>query len=340
MRRINGSGSVYKLKDRPRHRPWVAMSAKKNIYGVTEKKVVGYYATKKDAVEALDAFNVDPYALGPDKLFDEIFKLWIEEYANKAAPKTVSVYTYMWKFWEPFHQRPIREVRASELQKHMDMSDKTPASKAAAKKVITNVYEYAIKNDYCVKNAGSYLYIPSRNQGEAKRPHIPYTDAEIQLLWDHKDDDMAALQLILVHCGCRIGEILDLSPEDVNMEEKTFLIRQAKTRAGIRTVPIADKVTDLWQRFISRGGKHLIVSEFGNEIRYQQVRVNWDKFNELIGIKHMPHDCRHTAISKMTAAGIDDRIIKKVVGHKANDVTVDVYTHVDMEEMRKAVNMI
>lgn len=340
MRRINGSGTVYKMKDKSRHKPWVARSAKKNAYGVVEKKVIGCYATKKEAIEALDAYNVDPYALGPNKTLNDVYKLWVEEYSFVAAPKTVMVYTYTWKTWEPFHDRPIREIKPSDLQHHLDTIDKTPSTKATMKKVITNVYEFAIKNDYVSKNAGTYLYIPSRNQGEPKRPHIPYTDAEIRLLTDHMDDDMAALQLLLIYCGCRIGEILDLDPDDVDMEQKTFLIRQAKTKAGIRTVPIADKAMIIWERFLARNGKHLIVSDFGNDIKYQQVRSLWDKFNSSIGIQHMPHDCRHTAITRMTAAGIDDRVIKKIVGHKAGDVTVDVYTHIDIEQMLDAVNKI
>lgn len=340
MRRVPGTGSVYKLKDRPRRKPWVAMACRKNEFGIYEKKVVGYYATRKDATDALDAFNVDPYSYSPVKTMDEIFNLWIEEYSYIAAPKTVKTYTYMWNFWKQFHSKPIREVKASELQHCIDVSDKTPASKQAAKKVITNVFAFAVKNDYVMKNAGQYLYVPSRNQGGAKRPHIPYTDDEIKTLWEHEKDDYASLQLLLIYCGCRIGEILDLKTEDVDMDSRTFLIRQAKTQAGIRTVPIADKALPIWQRFIARGGKHLIVSDYGNEIKYQAVRVNWDRFNQSIGIKHMPHDTRHTAISKMTAAGIDDRIIKKIVGHKAGDVTVDVYTHIDMEEMKKAINTI
>lgn len=331
---------MYKLKDRPRHKPWVAMSSKRNVYGVIEKKAIGYYATKKEATDALEAYNVDPYALGPSKTLNDIFKLWVEEYSFVAAPKTVKTYTYMWNVWQPFHDRPIREIKASDLQHFLDTVDKTPSTKASMKKVITNVYEFAIKNDYCSKNCGTYLYIPSRKQSEPKRPHVPYTDEEIRLLWKNQDNDYAALQLILIHCGCRISEILDLDPADIDMENKSFLIRQAKTKAGIRTVPIADKVLPLWKRFLDRNGKRLIVSDFGNEIRYQAVRVNWDRFNESIGIRHMPHDCRHTAISRMTAAGIDDRTIKKIVGHKAGDVTVDVYTHVDLEELRKAVNSI
>ncbi len=47
---------------------------------------------------------------------------------------------------------------------------------------------------------------------------------------------------MLIYSGCRISELLDLKKEHVNLEEHYFNIVQAKTAAGIRVVPIADKV--------------------------------------------------------------------------------------------------
>lgn len=329
MRRINGSGSVYKLKDKPRHKPWVAMSSKKNAYGVTEKKVIGYYETKKEAVTALDAFNVDPYAPTQAITFKDIYKLWEKEFAVYSAPKTVSDYSYAWKHWEPFYDRPIREVRVSELQQHMDASGAKATMKITMKKVMSNVYEFAVKNDYCPKNSGSYLHVPSRPDGTIN-PHKVYTDDEINKLWEHQEDPYAALQLILIYSGARVGEVLDLKEADIDLEAKTFTVRASKTNAGIRTVPIADKVYHLWQ-------KHMV---HGWGLTYQTVKKKWDAYTESIGLDHTPHDARHTAISRMSAAHVNYVLIKKIVGHKTGDVTEDIYTHFSMDELRDAINKI
>ena len=52
---------------------------------------------------------------------------------------------------------------------------------------------------------------------------------------------------------------------------------------------------------------------------------------------HYIHETRHTFITMMTEAGVDDRIIKAIVGHKSNDIT-QVYTHISLNVMLEAVN--
>lgn len=49
--------------------------------------------------------------------------------------------------------------------------------------------------------------------------------------------------LMLIYSGCRISELLDLKKENVYLKGRCFKIVEAKTAAGIRTVPIAEKYT-------------------------------------------------------------------------------------------------
>lgn len=54
-----------------------------------------------------------------------------------------------------------------------------------------------------------------------------------------------------------------------------------------------------------------------------------------------PHCCRHTCISMLADARIDQTTIKKIVGHSgAMTLTEKVYTHMDVNELIKAINMI
>lgn len=61
---------------------------------------------------------------------------------------------------------------------------------------------------------------------------------------------------------------------------------------------------------------------------------------ELLNMEHKPHDTRHTYVSLLTEAGVDERIIKKIVGHKGKSVTETVYTHLDLEIKLEAINKI
>lgn len=62
--------------------------------------------------------------------------------------------------------------------------------------------------------------------------------------------------------------------------------------------------------------------------------------NQIGATDHKPHDTRHTYVSMMTAAGVDDKIIKKIVGHKGQGVTEQVYTHFEMKQLIDAINLI
>ena len=67
----------------------------------------------------------------------------------------------------------------------------------------------------------------------------------------------------------------------------------------------------------------------------------WKPLIEQLGLKdHRPHDTRHTCISLLTAAGTDDRIIKKIVGHKGQSVTETVYTHLEIQQLIDAIDLI
>lgn len=59
-----------------------------------------------------------------------------------------------------------------------------------------------------------------------------------------------------------------------------------------------------------------------------------------MSMEHRPHDCRHTCVSLLTTAGIDERMIKKIVGHKGQGVTETVYTHFEINALLDAIDKI
>ena len=66
----------------------------------------------------------------------------------------------------------------------------------------------------------------------------------------------------------------------------------------------------------------------------------WNPLMEELMMDHKPHDTRHTCVSLLTEVGVDERIIKKIVGHKGEGVTQAVYTHIDMDVKLEAINKI
>ena len=55
---------------------------------------------------------------------------------------------------------------------------------------------------------------------------------------------------------------------------------------------------------------------------------------------HTTHDTRHTFISLMADKGIDERITKRIVGHKGSGLTENIYTHLDFNLLLDSVDML
>ena len=66
----------------------------------------------------------------------------------------------------------------------------------------------------------------------------------------------------------------------------------------------------------------------------------WKPLLDAVGMSHRPHDTRHTCVSLLTVAGVSDKVIKKIIGHKGQGVTEIVYTHFEIEELIDAINKI
>ncbi|MBR0146012.1 MAG: site-specific integrase, partial [Eubacterium sp.] len=54
---------------------------------------------------------------------------------------------------------------------------------------------------------------------------------------------------------------------------------------------------------------------------------------EQLGMKHRPHDTRHTFITLAKEDGMDEYVLKLIVGHVIADLTEKVYTHRTAEQL-------
>ena len=50
-----------------------------------------------------------------------------------------------------------------------------------------------------------------------------------------------------------------------------------------------------------------------------------------------PHACRHTFATRLKIGGADEFWRKRLLGHAAGDITNDVYTHDDLQSLRRAL---
>ena len=148
---------------------------------------------------------------------------------------------------------------------------------------------------------------------------------------------------MLIYCGVRINELLNLRKEDVNLDEQWFKVRASKTNAGIRIVPIADKVLPYWKAFMERSKcPYAVCTTDGEQLTYDNFRKNyWHPLMDKLNMDYIPHETRHTCNSLLIMANCNPTIRKKIMGHKSQmDIGESVYGHIYTDELLKAINSI
>ena len=341
----NGYGSVYKLSGK-RRRPWVARKTtgwKDN--GQPIYAFIGYYTTRTEALTALSDYNKDPYDIHADTMtFKELYEKWSEEHFQKISQSSVKAYSAAYKCCAPLYKMKVVDIKLDHLQRAIDSSGKNSPTLKNIKNMFGLMWDYAVVHEIVSPEKRKMIhYVDITKAGNPNKvDRAPFTREEIDKLWKAEaGNEYISVVLIMIYTGLRIGELLDLQKEDVHLEERWINIRRSKTTAGVREVPIAEKIAPLVEKWLKKPTDMFICAGSGVPMSYYVFRDNyWKGIMDLIGMDHRPHDTRHTCVSMLTETGADPRIIRQIVGHKGQGVTEAVYTHVDLPAKLEAINKI
>ncbi len=350
MKLPNGFGTVYKQPGNRRN-PYVAKKTKG--WELNEKTgkvkqlytIVGYYPTRKEALTALAEFNANPYCVDAAKVtFEEVYERWNSEHFPTVSDSNVKGYKAAWLLCDKIAKMRFVDVKLDHLQMIVDESGKNTPTLRKLKVLFGLMYKYAVIHEIVPKERNLVEYVNIKNAGNPNAYNRqPFSKTEVKRLWEVKDSNIYyTVVLMLIYCGCRISELLDLKKEDVDLDARCFHIISAKTAAGIRTVPIAEKVYCFFEYWYNLNDCEYLLSTLeGEHFKYRNYYDSyWCPLMESLKMEHRPHDTRHTCISLLTVAGVSDKIIKKIVGHKGQGVTEIVYTHFEIEELIDAINKI
>lgn len=343
MKMPNGYGSVYKLKG-TRRKPWVA---RKTVgWDINEETgkanpkylYVGYYATRSEALAALAEYNKDPYDLsGRIFTLKDVMDLWEPRYATSVSPATYRNTKTALKKLEGLFNDNIATIKLWRLQSYFD---KIPASKIVKDKtklVLGMLFDYAIKYEIIPPERRQVVtYIDTSSLVEVvKRDRKIFTADEVAEIWSREPSLGRSYLLALLYTGARYSELLAIRKEDVHLEARYFDIVAAKTESGVRSVPICDKLLPIFEELLKTDNEYIF--RFGAPAQTTPtifLRVYWPT----LGTGHYPHDARHTFISRLQELDCNEAVLHQIVGHKDNDTTRKVYTHISIVRKLQAVN--
>lgn len=349
MKLPNGTGNVSKLPGKRRN-PWRARKTKGWQIDATTGKAkqifmtIGYFPSKREAIEALYEYNRNPYDIETDSItFTEVYEKWSEVHFQTIVPSAVRTWKSAYKYCEPLYNMRMKDIRAMHLEECIRHADVGATTKQRMKSLFNMMYKYALKSDIVDKNYAAMC--DSIKRGKPQIERIPFSAKEIKDLIDNLNFPFVDMVLIGIYTGFRPQELSLLKVPDTNLENCT-LKGGLKTDAGRnRIVPIHPAILPLIQNRMDHAKQ--INSEFlfndehgqqGTHMTYDKYRGRWKKVMDYLKMSHRPHDTRHTFITIAKEANMNEYILKLIVGHEISDVTERVYTHRTIEQLHKEIN--
>ena len=347
MRRPNGTGTVVKLSGN-RRRPYAVRVSERDKYGQIIQKAIGYFATAKEAQDALDEHNrlkalgLTPAINQMDMTVRQIYEAWSERAYEKLGDKNIAGYKSSWNLRiSRFADKKLRDMTLDEWQSILDEDEKLGKSQSLINKdvtVIKALYSYAMKRDIVGKDYSAYLEVPSVGPKVEKGA---FSDLQLLKLGELARDGFpwADTVLILCYTGFRITEFLSLTRFSYHADFGGYLQGGIKTKAGKdRIVPIHPKIAPYVKAHLDKNCDTLI-SRNGQPVPTAWYRVQaFPPVAELLGTPNAtPHWCRHTFASLLHQYGTDPLTAKCLMGHSTDSDITEHYTHGTIEVLVREI---
>ena len=279
-----------------------------------------------------------------DMKFDEFLKLYYADMETGLREHTMRTKKYIieLKILPYFGQKRINDIKAADIRNWQNELIKQGYSPTYLKTInnqLSAVFNYAVKyydlkGNPCAK-AGS--------MGKSKAEEMNFWTKEefmqfIDSVMDKRQSYMAFM--LLYWTGMRLGEVLALTPADIDFEKRTISITKSYQRLGkqdvitppktrkskrIITIPefliadLQDYLSSLYE--VKDTDRLLPVTKYYLEHEMKRgIKVS--------GVKKIRvHDLRHSHASLLVEMGFSPLEIADRLGHEKIETTLNTYSH-------------
>ena len=232
---------------------------------------------------------------------------------------------------------------------------------------ITLVFEQAKKEGILVFNPCDKAN-PPKMDTKAKRALTP-TQAHKFIDSLDPEPDRECAYLLAITMGLLRGEICGLSWGDSTSTAKsptfatpttTWNLKATKTKAGTRVLPLSDKTihvlkahkeaqfkryarTNQWRKpeegYIEQTDDSPVISDnTGTRILPTSLSRWWTEDRAKFGLDGWClHEFRHTYLTLLAIQGVHPKVMQELAGHYSSQISMDIYTHVNLDSKRQAV---
>jgi integrase len=278
--------------------------------------------------------------------------------AGEKRPRTLELYRQQWRsHLEPALGRvPVQKITAGHVSRLLaDLRQKGKSSwtiKAVWYRLDT-LFDHAMTLGLIAESPLKRVSKSERPSGKAKTQPRTLTNDDCGKLIAKASERWRPLIATCVFTGLRISELLALRWQDVNFAEGVIRVRgqlsvskgdkpsrivPLKTGAGERDVYLMAELAGVLRRQ-KLASTHSVETDFlfatyegrpisqRNALRMLSGVAVAAGLNPEDGEPLSWHDLRHTAISRLIAAGLDVVEVQRQAGHSKPSTTLDTYSH-------------
>jgi integrase len=259
----------------------------------------------------------------------------------------------------------LAKLTPRDVQEYIAQKRKThaPASVRLHHSVLHNALNTAVDWGWIARNPADRAKLP-----KIPKPQRQALDAEParQLLHAARGDRWEALYVLALSTGCRIGELLALRWDDVDLDRGMLNVQRKllylgkqlieggpKSSAGRRHVELSRPAVEALRRHRARQAEQrlqvgaewshpdlVFTTPFGKPQRANPITSYYlPRLLAKAGLPKMTfHELRHSAITLMLSRGENISVVAQMVGHSNVAMTLSRYRHILPNEQRGAVD--
>lgn len=335
---------------------WFAKFYYTNWQGIKKQKWKRGFATKKEAL-GFERDFLEKQSANPDMTFQNLYEIYMEDMAARLKQSTLLtkkavLQTHILPF---FGSKPINEIKASDVRRWQAklMSSPNNYSQTYLKKINTELNSiinyakrfYDLNTNPCGK-AGTI------GKAKAEEMHYWTYDEYIAFREGVKDKSLSYICFeVLYWTGMREGELLALSPADIDLDNKTISINRTyqriegkdvftspKTRKSKRKIPIPDflcqELSDYIQSRYMPDADERLFPVTKSYLSHEMIRGCKNTGVKKIRI----HDIRHSHASLLINQGCDALMLADRLGHEKVSTTLNTYSHLFPHKQQELVH--
>lgn len=329
--------------------------------GIAHQLVADYGLTKGQTEEASGILRDHKSYKPKSPLSKSLQERFAAHYATQTAnERTRSVTLSKIKAFSDWLTAEGRVLTWDSVADFLDVKSRNRQTRAGYLSALNKVHRWACRYDHYYRE--QFASAPSPFAGhehprvgkEAGDSWAAYTKAEAEQLHAAAvakgDADLADLIAFACLTGCRIEELGRISTDTTLFDEKgqpfAFKVLDAKTKAGIREVPVHPDLLPIYNRRLAAHKNGYLFP--GNSKTKSGIRLNAlsQRFTKLkraegFGDRHVFHSFRKCTTTLLEQLGASALVIPSILGHTRGSLTFDIYSAgASMSQKAEAIRLL